>query len=415
MQLREQHRMTSQTLLLTTALTFVLAASAGGEVSDRKPVPLDPAEHSYPALGATHEREVEVAWNRYYDHAGLGAILARLNSAFPHLTRLYSIGTSSQGRDIWCIEVTARDHGVPERKPGMYLHGNIHGNEVQCAEAIAYTAWYLCHQYGRLEKVTAMLDNRVFYLLPSINPDGRDHWLHHAHAASSSRSGLEPTDNDRDGFFDEDGPDDLNGDGAISMMRIKDPHASGRGRYKPHPDYPEHLTVRAEMDELGEYVLLGWEGIDNDGDGEINEDGPGGYDLNRNWGYDWQPQYVQYGAKDYPFSQPETRAVADFVLDRPNIAAAQTYHNSGGVILRSPSREGGAMQEQDDEVLRFIAERGAQILPYYRPAVTWKDLYTVWGGEKDWFYAGRGVLGPGFGSEAEQNLIWSLWNSLMEK
>ena len=45
----------------------------------------------------------------------------------------------------------------------------------------------------------------------------------------------------------------------------------------------------------GDYVILGFEGLDNDGDGQVNEDGPGGYDMNRNWPADWQPSYVQNG------------------------------------------------------------------------------------------------------------------------
>jgi hypothetical protein len=267
----------------------------------------------------------------------------------------------------------------------MYIDGNIHGNEIQAGETVAYTAWYLCHQYGRLEKVTELLDERVFYLVPSINPDGRDLWLNRGGRA---RSGLEPTDDDHDGLVDEDDCEDLNGDGQITMMRIKDPH----GRFKRHPDYPDQLMVRTKPDEAGEYTLLGWEGIDNDGDGEINEDGRGGYDLNRNWAYDWQPNYIQYGAKDYPFSQPETHAVAEFVLAHPNISAAQSYHNSGGMILRSPGREGGEIQGQDERVLSLIADRGEKILPFYRSMIIWKDLYTTWGNEIDWFYGGRGIL-----------------------
>ncbi|MBM3336011.1 peptidase M14, partial [Candidatus Sumerlaeota bacterium] len=43
--------------------------------------------------------------------------------------------------------------------------------------------------------------------------------------------------------------------------------------------------------------------------------------------------------------------------------------------------------------LRSIAEKGEKILPFYRALVTWKDLYTVWGGEKDWFYAAGGITG----------------------
>ncbi|MBI1785416.1 peptidase M14, partial [Candidatus Sumerlaeota bacterium] len=354
-----------------------------------KPKADDPAEHSFPALGASvAERKVDVDWNRYYDHAGLGAILARIHKAYPDLTELYSVGKSVEGRDLWCLEVTAKKVGDPKRKPGMYIDGNIHGNEVQAGETVAYTAWYLCLQYGHLEKVTQLLNERVFYLIPTINPDGRDHWFHHAQTEHSSRSGLRPYDNDHDGLVDEDDVDDLDGDGSITFMRIKDPN----GRYKPHPDYPEYLMVEAKPDERGQYSILGYEGIDNDGDGLINEDPAGGYDTNRNWAYDWQPNYIQYGSQDYPFSLPEPRALSEFVIAHPNIAAAQSYHNAGGMILRSPGRAGGISRPEDDRIMEFIGEQGRRMIPYYRNFVIWKDLYTTWGNEVDWFYGGRGIL-----------------------
>ncbi len=353
----------------------------------------------FPAVGAPEERKVDVAWNRFHDCEGLHDILSSLNEAFGELTQLYSIGKSTQGRDIWCLEVTARKVGNPARKPGMYIDGNIHGNEVQGAETVAYTAWYLCHQYGRVDKVTDLLDKRVFYLIPTINPDSRDFWLAHSNTRNSSRGGMEPTDNDRDGLFDEDGYDDLNGDGSITLMRIKDP----QGRYKPDPEYPDYLMVRVEPDEQGQYSILGYEGIDNDGDGRINEDPEGGYDMNRNWAYDWQPAYVQYGAKDYPFSQPETWAVSRFILRHTNIAAAQSYHNTGGMILRSPGRDGGSKPPQDEMVMKFISDRGTKILPFYRSLVVYDDLYTVWGGEIDWLYGGRGIL-------TFTNELWTMKN-----
>ncbi|MBP7053886.1 MAG: peptidase M14 [Phycisphaerae bacterium] len=347
-----------------------------------------PAAHVYPALGVGAVRKVDVAWNRFYDHAGLADILARLHQAFPDLTKLYSLGKSTEGRDLWCIEVTTRNVGNPDRKPGMYVSGNIHGNEVQAGEMVAYTAWYLCHQHGRLDRVTSLLDDYVFYLVPMVNPDGRDFWLADRNGALAGRTGSTPIDNDRDGVADEDDCDDLDGDGCIAMMRIKDP----QGREKPHPDYPQYMMVRARPDEPGEYTVLGWEGIDNDGDGRINEDGRGGYDLNRNWAWDWQPAYVQHGAMDYPFSQPETRAVANFALAHPNIAACQCYHNCGGMILRGPGREGGEMKESDARLLQNIAEQGEKILPYYRSMICWQDLYTTWGDEDTWFYGARGIL-----------------------
>jgi hypothetical protein len=335
------------------------------------------------------QRKVAVEWNRFYDSTGLYAILARLHEQFPELTRLYSVGQSAQGRELWCLEITSPQGEDARRKPAMYIDGNIHGNEVQAGEVVAYTAWYLCHQYGRLEKVTDLLDHNVFYLLPTVNPDGRDRWFHGPASPHSVRSGLVPVDIDRDGLFDEDDFDDLNGDGSITMMRIKDPH----GRYKPHPQFPEHLMVPAAPDEKGEYTLLGWEGIDRDGDGRINEDPAGGYDMNRNWAWDWQPNYIQGGAHEYPFSLPETRALSEFILSRPNIAAFQTYHNFGGMILRGPGRDGGAMQSADERILQTIAQRGEKMLPAYRSLIVWRDLYTVWGGQFDWFYGARGILG----------------------
>ncbi len=342
----------------------------------------------FQALGAPAVRKVDVNWNRFHDCEGLENILKKLSASFPNLTSIYSIGKSYEGREIWCLEITNKKQGNPDRKPGMYIDGNIHGNEVQAGEVVAYTAWFLCESFGKVDEITYLLNHRVFYLIPTINPDGRDHWFHAPNTAHSSRSGKKPLDNDRDGLVDEDGYDDLDNNGTITLMRKKDPD----GRWKLHPEYPEYLMTRAKPDERGEYTILGREGIDNDGDGRINEDGPGGYDSNRNWAYDWQPDYVQYGAMDFPFSLPNTHAAAQFVLDHPNIAAAQSYHNSGGMILRSPGRKGGAMKRSDENILEQIAREGEQMLPFYRSLVIWKDLYTVWGGEIDWFYGGRGIL-----------------------
>ncbi len=85
------------TVLVSLYLVLAPAVTTGAKIPKRKPKASNPADHSFPALGASDERKVEVAWNRFYDHAGLGSILARLHKSFPELTRLYSIGKSSQG------------------------------------------------------------------------------------------------------------------------------------------------------------------------------------------------------------------------------------------------------------------------------------------------------------------------------
>src|SRR5262249_12881352 len=160
----------------------------------------------------------------------------------------------------------------------------------------------------------------TLYILPSQNPDGRDWWFHGPNSAHSARSGMMPYDDDRDGVADEDPPNDLDGDGSITEMRKK---VEKGGTHVQDPD-DQRLMRPARPDEVGTYVLLGSEGIDDDGDGLINEDGPGGYDMNRNWPADWRPNSVQFGAGDYPLSFPECRVIADFILAHKNIAALQS-------------------------------------------------------------------------------------------
>jgi hypothetical protein len=339
------------------------------------------------AVGAPPNPKVEIRWNRYYDVEELGAWIDALAKAFPDLAKAGNLGTSVGGRPLRYIEITNFKKGDPARKPGMYIDGNIHGNEVQAAEVSLYTAWYLLENYGRVKKITELVDERVFYIVPTINPDGREAYLKDPNTPHSLRGGIKPLDNDGDGRFDEDGFDDLNGDGHITAMRRKNP----RGKWKTHPK-DARLLARCGPEEDGEWDLLDEEGIDNDGDGQVNEDGPGGYDPNRNFPSDWQPFYVQYGANDYPLSLPECRAVADFWMSHPNIAGAQSYHNAGGMILRSPGQQGAHVPGPDSELMDVIGSKGEQMLPAYRYMIIWKDLYTVWGGEVDWFYFGRGVI-----------------------
>ncbi len=340
------------------------------------------------AGGSPQNPKVQILWDRFYDHAAIGEIGRRLQTAYPNTCRLSSIGKSHEGREMWLYTVTDFNRGGdPDRKPAMWIDGNIHSNEVQGTEFSIYTAWYLCSMQGQSAWVDSLLSQRTLYIVPSINPDGREHFLKKGNTASSPRTGLVPRDNDGDGKVDEDGLDDLNGDGHITQMRRRSPY----GRYIQSPEEPR-LMVMAPPGQPGEWELLGQEGIDNDGDGRVNEDAIGGYDPNRNWGWRWQPNYVQGGADFYPGSLPETRAVKAFVNSRPNIAGAQSYHNNGGMLLRGPGSPQDEYRPADVRVFDEIGRVGERILPGYRYMTVWKDLYIVWGGELDWFYGARGIV-----------------------
>jgi hypothetical protein len=184
-------------------------------------------------------------------------------------------------------------------------------------------------------------------------------------------------------------------------------HVPGEGNMRIDPDEPR-LLVPVKPGDKGDWIMLGQEGIDNDGDGRINEDGPGGYDLNRNWPSGWAPNWIQGGAGDYPFSHPEARAVGEFILAHPNIAGVQALHNAGGMILRGPGYQTyGEYPLPDLRVYDELGRSGEEMLPFYRYMVIWRDLYTVWGGFVTWTYESLGI----FSFTNEQWTDRQLWQS----
>ena len=172
---------------------------------------------------------------------------------------------------------------------------------------------------------------QVVYVVPRVNPDGAEPMF--AAVRTGRRTNLTPVDADNDGRIDEDGPEDLNKDGVITVMRVKDP----TGPYMISPDDPR-LMKRADpaKGETGGWAIY-WEGRDADRDGFIAEDGPGGVDINRNFMH--QYPYFEPDAGRHMASEAETRAVLDFMLKHRNIAAILTFGESDNLVT-PPNRRG---------------------------------------------------------------------------
>ncbi len=347
---------------------------------------------AYAAVGAPANPKVDVRWNRYHDFREASEILQQLVAAHPDLVKLQSLGKSYGGRDMWVATITrpapsgaASSNG--DKRPAFWIDGGIHANEIQASEVVLYTAWYLAESVGKNETVDRLLQERIFYLCPMLSPDSRDAHFYEPNSTHSPRSGQRPVDDDRDGLIDEDGYDDLNKDGQIMMMRIADPN----GQMKTDEEYAERMVPPA-AGKKGTYRILGMEGIDNDGDGLVNEDTDGSYDPNRNWGWNWQPEYVQGGAHRYPLSILEDRMVADFIRLHPNIAGAQSYHNAGGMVLRGPGAKDDRYDPSDIAVYDEMGKVAERMLPKYRYINVAEDLYEVYGGEIDWLHQTQGVF-----------------------
>jgi hypothetical protein len=156
---------------------------------------------------------------------------------------------------------------------------------------------------------------------------------------------------------------------------------------------------------MGEYSLLGLEGYDNDGDGQVNEDTAGGYDMNRNWAFRLAAWLCSVRFARIPvFVARNAGLIRIYHCAPENIAALQTYHNAGGMILACPgTRRRHHAAGATSVCTKPWRNAAKKMLPFYRSMVVWKDLYTVWGGEFDWSYGALGIV-------SFSNELWSMRN-----
>lgn len=328
---------------------------------------------------------------RFYKHDELLSLLAAYADARPDLVERQVIGQSFEGRDIVLLVLTNRATGNHEDKPALWVDGNIHAAELLASTAVLYYLHRLLSTYGQDEAVTHLLDTRTVYLVPRLNPDGAELALSDRprHIRSSTRrypydeapvSGLTP--------------EDIDGDGRILSMRVVDPH----GGWKADAQDPRLMVAREPGEFGGTYYRVMPEGFIAGFDGvqiAVNPD-PEGLDLNRNFPSEWRQEFEQVGAGPYPTSEPEVRAMVDFIVKHPNIGAALSYHTHSGVILRpSTARSDDDLFPEDLWQIKRLSALGTKHTGF--PAVSsWHDFRyhpkeTI-SGTQSWVYEHLGAL-----------------------
>lgn len=330
-------------------------------------------------------------FDEFYRHGELTRLLQDYADAAPQLVELRSIGSSHEGRDIWLLVVTNTATGADTDKPALWVDGNIHAAELTAGTACLYFLHQLVAGHGEDREITQLLDTRAVYVCPRLNPDGAELALadRPRHIRSSTRP--YPWDEDAvEGLTVQ----DVDGDGRVLSMRVLDPH----GPYRKHPDEPRLMVPRAPGEFGGEYYRLMPEGLLTNWDGltiNVNKDREG-LDLNRNFPSYWRQEFEQPGAGPYPTSEPEVRAMVDFVVRHPNIGAAVSFHTHSGVILRPMGTQSDDdMTPEDLWIYKRLSDLGAELTGY--PAVSLyhefkyhpKETIT---GTQDWVYEHLGAL-----------------------
>lgn len=332
-----------------------------------------------------------VELNRYFDNDTLEKVLKSWADQYPALVKLSQIGRSFKDKPIWLVTLTNQATGADAEKPAIWLDANIHATEIAGTTVILKVIDHFLSNYQNDPHLAQILDHCTLYLVPRINPDGAE--LAMSASPKYIRSGVRPypfTDKD-EGLH----PMDIDGDGRILQMRIPDPN----GDWKISTLDPRLMEKRSPTESGGVYYRLLTEGTIENFDGfTIKAAHPyEGLDFNRNFPFEWRTESEQSGAGPYPGSEPEIKALLDFIVNHPNINLAITFHTYSRVILRPYStKPDDEIETEDLWVMKKIGAIGTQYTGY-RCVSTYHDFRyhpkeITTGAFDDWIYDHLGIF-----------------------
>jgi murein tripeptide amidase MpaA len=330
-------------------------------------------------------------FDRYYRHGELSLLLREIVARHPQLAALESAGPSHENREIWVVTLTNIGTGPAAEKPGFWVAGNVHASELSASTACLYLIDTLLENYGSDPDITRLLDSRTLYVCPRINPDGAEWALETPPRLIRSSTRPYPFPHDeQQGLIEA----DIDGDGRLLLMRVPD----ANGAWKRHPTETRLMIRRDPIETGGEYFRILPEGrIENYDGAQIPIAAPGqGLDLNRNYPAGWRQEFEQPGAGPFPTSEPEIRAVVDYLARHANITGGIDFHTYSGVLLRPFSdKPDTEMPAEDLWNYQTIGDKGAELTGY--PAISiyndfrYHPKQVITGGF-DWLFTHQGAF-----------------------
>lgn len=284
----------------------------------------------------------QLVFDKYHTPAEISGFVSAFAKSQPDLIKVHSLAKTYQGVDYQVIEIGKETKSTAHNNPAVLVVANLEATAPLASEG----ALLLIRE---LLKNTERLDSLTWYVLACGNPDGATNFFRKPLIVDGRN--LRPWNDDMDEQTDEDGPDDLNADGFITQMRVKDPE----GSYIPDEKDPR-MMKRADLTkgEKGIYKLYP-EGIDNDGDGQYNEDGTGGTNIGITFPFLYG--YNQPGTGVWSGSESEVYSLMQFVNAHPEIAMTMTYGSTNWCLYPPKGSRKSSMSLSSIKLPQRLAQR----------------------------------------------------------
>jgi hypothetical protein len=256
-------------------------------------------------------------YDRYLNHNDLTNAARSLVQRHANVAQISSLARTDAGRDVWLLTLGRRQGADVNARPALLIVGNLEGNHLIGSSAALYAAEHLLTRYGSDEAITKLLNERTVYVIPRANPDGAEL----AFTLTAYETPYKPFQGDaaQGGLNIREFGRDLNGDGLVTLMRVRDPEGTLIADSADARALRRAERARAERGLWKVYV----EGIDPASAEAYVPMGTDGVNLNRNFPHEYL--YFQSHVGPHMASEVETRALVDFVHDRHNIGAVLTF------------------------------------------------------------------------------------------
>ncbi|MBO9632364.1 MAG: hypothetical protein J7578_04555 [Chitinophagaceae bacterium] len=297
----------------------------------------------------------------YSNHQQQSRRIQSLQTAYPSLVNVRSLIKTTGGKDIWMITIGTQPAAA---KPAIAVIGGVEGHHLLGSElALGFAENLLAA--SQTDSIRQLLSGTTFYVFPNMSPDASEQYF--AKLRYERQGNAANTDDDRDGKMNEDGYDDLDNNGKITLMRVESPI----GEYRPHPDDPRILIkADASKGERGQYLLY-TEGIDNDKDNRFNEDGEGGVQFNKNLTHNYPP-FVP-GSGEFAVSEPESRALLDQLYELFNVYAVVSFGTNNNLSTPLSFNAAAASQKIANGWLEADVKANVTVSDLYNKTVSFKD------------------------------------------
>ncbi|KAK9844433.1 hypothetical protein WJX74_002416 [Apatococcus lobatus] len=109
--------------------------------------------------------------SKYFSNMELGEYMANYVQRCGNISRLFSLGTTPNGNELWALELSAAP-GKIEAKPNFKYLANMHGDEPVGRQLLLTMAEWLCEHRSTDAKAARIIQDMHLFLVPTVNPDG---------------------------------------------------------------------------------------------------------------------------------------------------------------------------------------------------------------------------------------------------